>query len=60
MHAIYEKCKGKCSPGIFRAVFESQTCFQTSKIQYYNARFLAIPKNKFLLEKVAFFGANLS
>ena len=59
MHALYEKCKGKCSTGIIRTVFESQTCFQTSKIQFYNVRFLGITKNKFLLEKIAFFGASL-
>ena len=60
MHALYKKCEGKCSTGIFRTVFESQTCFQASKIQFYNVRFLGITKNKFLLEKHAFFGANLS
>ena len=60
MHALYKKCKGKRSTDIFKTVFESKTCFQASKIQFYNVRFLGIAKNDFLLEKVAFSGANLS
>ena len=60
MHALYKKCKGKCSTGIFRTVFESQTYLQASKIQVYNVRLLGIAKKKFLLEKHAIFGANLS
>ena len=51
MHALYKKCKGKCSARISRTVFESQTYFQTSKIQFYNLRFSEITKNKLLPEK---------
>ena len=59
MHALYEKCEGKCPTGIFRTVFESQTGFQASKVQFYNVRFFGITNNEFLLRKIAFFGTNL-
>ena len=60
MQALYKKCKGICSTVIFRTVYESYTCFQASEIQFYKVKFLGITKNKFLLEKVAFFSTNLN
>ena len=59
MHSLIKKCKEKRTTGLFRIFSESKTCFQASKIQFYNVRFLRITKNSFLPKIIAFFGANI-
>ena len=59
MHSLNKKCKEKQTTDVFRTFSESETCFQASKIQFYNVRFLRIKKNRFLPKIISFLGANL-
>ena len=54
MHSLNKKCKEKRTTGIFRTFSESKTCFQASKIEFYNVRVLRITKNSFLPKRISF------